>query len=125
MNTTLASPLAKPKGKSRIFAIVGVYVFFAFCQFAIADVKLPSIFADHMVLQQGATVPIWGWASPGESVTVDFAGQAQTATADGGGRWKTALDKLAPGDPQTLRIAGKNTIVIRDVLVGEIGRAHV
>ncbi|SVC21850.1 uncharacterized protein METZ01_LOCUS274704, partial [marine metagenome] len=43
-----------------------------------AEVKLPSVFGDHMVLQQGQRLPIWGWAEPGESVTVSVAGQSHT-----------------------------------------------
>ena len=46
-----------------------------------ADVKLPAIFSDHMVLQRGAVAPVWGWADTGEKVTVQFAGQSKTATA--------------------------------------------
>lgn len=48
---------------------------------AFADVKLPAIFSEHMVLQRDATVPVWGWADPGETVTVSLAGQTQTVIA--------------------------------------------
>ena len=47
-----------------------------------ADVRLPALFSDHMVLQRDVIVPVWGWAEPGEAVTVSIAGQTKTATAD-------------------------------------------
>lgn len=56
-----------------------------------AGVRLPSIFADHMVLQRDAAVPVWGWAEPGEKVTVEFAGQKKTTAADAAGKWKLAV----------------------------------
>jgi sialate O-acetylesterase len=73
-----------------------------------------------MVLQQNQAVPIWGWAEPGESVTVSVAGQTKTAVADAQGNWSTALSPLKPGDPLTLTITGKNKITIQDVVVGEV-----
>lgn len=89
--------------------------------FAIAEVKLPSILGDNMVLQQGQPVPIWGKADPGEKVTVRFMGQTKQATAGQDGAWRVDLDPLkATGKPQTLTIAGENTIELDNVLVGEV-----
>ena len=86
-----------------------------------ADVKPAALFSDHMVLQQGVRVPVWGWAEPGERVTVSIAGQTQTATAGKDRTWMVRLDKLAvSADPIEMTIAGKNTIKIADVLVGEV-----
>ena len=85
-----------------------------------ADVKLPAIFSDHAVLQRDARVPVWGAADPGEKVTVEFAGQSQSAVTGTDGKWRIALTNLKTGEPQTLTIKGKNTIVIQDVLVGEV-----
>jgi len=86
-----------------------------------AEVKLPSIFNNHMVLQQGMAVPVWGWADAGEKVSVSFAGQTKTATADDSGRWQVKLDALkANAKGQTLSIAGKNKIELTDVLIGEV-----
>ncbi len=89
---------------------------------ALADVKLGSPFGDHMVLQQGVPVPVWGWADPGERVTVSIAGQKQTATADPGGKWMVRLAKLESGGPLEMTVtgAGANSIAIKDVLVGEV-----
>lgn len=85
-----------------------------------AEVKLPAIISDHMVLQRDVPVPIWGWASPGEEVAVTFAGQTKTATTDATGRWSIKLDKLSAVGPQTLTAKGANTVTVNDVLVGEV-----
>ncbi|RBP40480.1 BNR repeat protein [Roseimicrobium gellanilyticum] len=85
-----------------------------------ANVKLNSLFSDHAVLQSGVPVPVWGKADPGEEVTVTIAGQSATAKADEAGKWKVTLEKLsATKDPQTLIAKGKNTITVKDILVGE------
>jgi sialate O-acetylesterase len=86
-----------------------------------ADVKLPAVISDHMVMQSGVEVPIWGWAEPGEEVAVTFAGQTKTTKADGGGKWAVKLDKLKSGaEAQSLTAKGKNTISVADVLIGEV-----
>ena len=85
-----------------------------------ADVKLPALFSDHMVLQRDMAAPVWGTAAPGEEVTVSIAGQTKTATADAQGKWMVKLDKLKAGDALTLTVKGKNSITINDVLVGEV-----
>ena len=83
-----------------------------------AEVKLSKVFTPHMVLQRGMQVPVWGTASPGEKVTVSFAGQTKTATADDKGAWKVKLDELkADATPQVLTIGDKK---IDDVLVGDV-----
>jgi len=73
-----------------------------------------------MVLQQGLPVPIWGWADPGEEVTVTFADQTKEATADADGKWMVKLNPLTVGGPHQMTIAAKNTIVLEDILVGEV-----
>lgn len=83
-----------------------------------AEIKLPAIFADHMVLQRDAAVPVWGTATLGEIVTVEFAGQKKTATADSNGKWLVKLDPLKESaEPRELKVG---SIVIHDVLVGEV-----
>ena len=86
---------------------------------ASADVKLHGLFSDHMVLQRNATVPIWGWADEGESVTVEFRGAKTTAVAKNG-KWTIRLKKLSAGGPDDLKVTGKNSITLKDVLVGEV-----
>ena len=88
---------------------------------ALANVKLPAVLSDNMVLQQDIKVPIWGTADPGEEVTVSFAGQHVAAKADAQGKWTAYLEPLtAKGDGADLTIAGKNTITLKNVLVGEV-----
>ena len=83
-----------------------------------AEVKLSKVFTPHMVLQRGMAVPVWGTAAPGEKVTVDFAGQSKTATADDKGTWSVKLDALrASAEPRTLMIGSQK---IDDVLVGDV-----
>ena len=86
-----------------------------------ADVRLPRIFTDHMVLQREIPVCVWGWAEPGENVTVQFGSQTVTATTDRQGAWKVKLAAMkANARPQELTIKGKNTITIVNVLVGDV-----
>ena len=89
--------------------------------FARADVKLPGIIGDHMVLQRDQKVPIWGWADPGEEVTVTTLGEAAKATADKDGKWQVLVGGLKASDkPIEMTVAGKNTITVKDILVGDV-----
>jgi sialate O-acetylesterase len=85
-----------------------------------AEVKLPGVFGDHMVLQRDVAVPVWGWAEPGGEVTVTLAGQSQTAAADKDGKWSLRLNRMPAGGPYTLKVRGSSTLELGDVLVGEV-----
>lgn len=86
-----------------------------------AEVKLPDVIGSSMVLQQKQTIPVWGWAEAGEAVTVTFGQQKKTVVTDAGGKWRVNLSPLkAAFTPQTMTIAGKNTIELKDILVGEV-----
>jgi sialate O-acetylesterase len=87
---------------------------------ALADVTVPAIFSSHMVLQRELADRVWGWAEPGEEITVTIAGQSKTTKADANGAWSVTLDPMPAGGPHTLKIAGKNTLTFDDVLVGEV-----
>ncbi|HZZ75700.1 MAG TPA: sialate O-acetylesterase, partial [Puia sp.] len=84
------------------------------------QIKLPGFFGDHMVIQRNQNVPVWGWSSPNEKVTINFNRQQKQATADNYGKWRITLDPEPAGGPFELDIRGKNSIVIHDVLVGEV-----
>jgi len=85
-----------------------------------ADVRLPALFTDHMVLQQRKPITVWGWADPGERVTVTLNGKTRRTTARGG-EWQVRLPaQKASTEPTTLVVQGDNRIEIRDVLVGEV-----
>jgi sialate O-acetylesterase len=86
-----------------------------------AGVVLPAIFGDHMVLQQGKTLPVWGTANAGEKVTVTIGADSASATAGADGAWRVELKPLAGSSTgRTLTVAGTNTITFQDVLVGEV-----
>ncbi|MFO0921998.1 MAG: sialate O-acetylesterase [Pirellulales bacterium] len=85
-----------------------------------ADVTLPNIFTDHMVLQQGQKNKVWGKAEANEAVTVTIGSQSHKTTAGSDGMWHVMLDPLTVGGPLELTVAGKNQIKITDVLVGEV-----
>jgi len=85
-----------------------------------AEVKLPKIFADHMVLQRGQEIPIWGSADPRERIEVTFKDKTYTTRADKAGKWKLKMAPSEAGGPFVLTIKGKNTITVQDVLVGDV-----
>ncbi len=86
-----------------------------------ADVKLPAIFSDHMVLQADKGAAVWGWATPAEKVTVAIAGQRKSTEAGPDGKWSLRLDPLKPtAKALTITARGKNTVTINDVLIGEV-----
>lgn len=98
---------------------------FFICQ-AYADVRLPKIFNEHMVLQRHKPIPVWGWADAGEKVTVELAGSGisgkiKTIKAGRDGKWILRLDAEKEGGPYKLIVKGKkNTITLDDVLIGEV-----
>jgi len=87
-----------------------------------AETRMPAIFSDNMVLQQGIEAPVWGWAEPGRKITVTFAGQTRQAVADDKGNWKVAIGPLAASSqPGELVVsAGDDTLKFSNVLVGEV-----
>ena len=94
-------------------------IFIAHLSFA--QVRLPKIFGDNMVLQRSKGINVWGWASPKEKVTVKFHSQSKQATTGKDGKWKVALDPEAAGGPFDLTISGKtNSVNFKNVLVGEV-----
>ena len=115
----------KERFKMRIRVVVSVLasVFAVFAAYAVpvcAEVKLPDVFSDNMVLQRGQQVPVWGTADPGEKVKVVFNGQSVSATAGKDNRWMVKLGKMTAGGPFEMTVSGKNTITFRNVLIGEV-----
>jgi len=88
-----------------------------------AVIKLPAIFSHGMVLQQKSSVNLWGWADPGEKILIASSwanSKSITTTADASGKWKTQLQTPGAGGPYTITFKGKNSIEIKDVLLGEV-----
>lgn len=87
---------------------------------ASADVRLPGIISDHMLLQRDMPVRVFGKAEPGEAVAVAFRGQTAETAADALGRWEVWLNPLTPGPAADLIVRATNTITVADVLVGDV-----
>src|SRR5687767_7937578 len=87
---------------------------------ASAEVQLPGIISDHMLLQRDVPARIFGKAEPGEAVSVAFRGQTAQTVADLLGRWEVWLKPLAPGPGADMTIRGANVITVTDVLVGDV-----
>ena len=83
-------------------------------------VRLPAIFSDHMVIQDGRPVKVWGWASPGESIEIEFAGQKLRLRANNAGKWKAEFKPVKGRGPHQMVFTGRNRLTIQDILVGEV-----
>ena len=97
-----------------------ISLFSIFSCVALADITLPKIFGDNMVLQRSKPINIWGWAAPGEKVTAQFNKQQKTVVTDPSGKWQLLLQPENAGGPYQLTIKGKNTISLQNILVGEV-----
>lgn len=104
----------------RIRIIFLLWIFSFSVRLSPAQVVLPRLVSDGMVLQQGEPVDIWGWAEVGEPVRVDFMNQSFRTVADENGEWKIILPEMKAGGPYQMIIEGKNTIEINDILIGEV-----
>lgn len=85
-----------------------------------AEISLPKLFTDHAVLQRDVPVPVWGWGAPGEAVTLTMAGQILKTKADQNGNWKLLLAPHPAGGPFDMTVKGKNSLVLKDLLYGEV-----
>ena len=105
--------------KKSAFLSLSVFLVCTFNLFS--QVTLPKILGHNMVLQQQKDVAIWGTASPGEKISVDFAEQNKTTFADNSGKWSVKLKPMkASFTPREMIIKGKNTIVLKNILIGEV-----
>ena len=85
-----------------------------------ADVKPHALFADNMVLQRNFATPIWGTASPNQSITLTIAGQTKQATAGADGKWMIKLDPVKEGGPYELTVSGPTSITYKNILFGDV-----
>ena len=87
-----------------------------------ADVKLPAVISDNMVLQRNTTAPIWGWAEPGEEIKIktSWLSPDKYVKADKDGKWKVGISTPKAPGPHTISITGNNEIVLKHVLAGEV-----
>lgn len=86
-----------------------------------AELRLPEVMSDHMVLQREKPLPLWGWAEPGQSVSASINGQSATAVAGESGKWVLELGEMSAGGPYELTVtAGEESKILTDVMVGEV-----
>ena len=85
-----------------------------------AEVKLPAVFSDNMVLQRDIDVPVWGWADAGEKVVVTFNGQTKDTVAGENGKWFLKLSPMQAGGPFEMTVAGSNKIEFKNVMLGDV-----
>ena len=105
----------------RVASLVGWVVWILWGSQAVADIRLPKIFSDQMVLQRGESFAIWGTADPNEMLTIQIADRVATATADSTGAWRTRLEPPIGTGPFELTIRGAQTkVVFQQVVVGEV-----
>jgi sialate O-acetylesterase len=105
----------------RLFCLFfALWVVLLFTGQASAKVRLPQLVGDSMVLQRDMPLALWGWADKGEKVTVQFLKQSVSTKAGNDGKWHLTLAPVAAGGPYALTVKGSNTIVLRDVLVGDV-----
>lgn len=94
------------------------------CPFASPDaysqISLPKLISDGMVLQRDTELRIWGWASPGEKVSVRFKRRSFTTKADNEGNWQLMLPKQPAGGPYAMELTGSNQLIIQDILIGDV-----
>jgi sialate O-acetylesterase len=100
------------------------FLFFLSCSFfsilARADVRLPSLLADHMVAQRGLPVHVYGMAAPGENISVTFRGETHSTASDSLGRWSLYMSPGEAGGPFQMIVKATNTIQLNDILVGDV-----
>jgi sialate O-acetylesterase len=111
----------------RLLCLLGIVLFVCLgigSRSSSAEIRLPKMLSDHLVLQRQAPIHIWGWASPGERVTVKFHGQMRVGEADAYGEWSVWLEPEQAGGPYILTIAGiasaDQPVSVSDVLVGDV-----
>ncbi len=108
------------KRRSYKYLIMGIS--FLAVSFSVkAQIRLPKIIGSNMVLQREKPLPIWGWASAGEKITVQFLDQEKFAVANDSGYWRVELSPVkASFKPEQMTIKGRNTITLTNILVGEV-----
>src|ERR1039458_1292004 len=90
------------------------------CTSAFAQVKLPKLISDGMVLQRDSPVKIWGWAASNEPVALRFLDSTYTTTANADGGWFITLPGMKAGGPYQMEINASNVVVVNDIMIGEV-----
>ncbi|RYY15834.1 MAG: sialate O-acetylesterase, partial [Chitinophagaceae bacterium] len=107
---------------SRIFLFCLLCSITAMPASTLANIRLPSVLADNMVLQRNSESQLWGWSNPAEKIfiTLSWNGKTDSVTASGDARWSIKISTPAAGGPYTITLKGQNTIVLKNILIGEV-----
>ena len=106
--------------KTKIYLHYSTLLAILFAYPLTAQVKLPRLISDGMVLQRDTELKIWGWAAPGEYVTIEFSGNQYSTTADSAGEWIVMLPPMQAGGPHTMTLTASNELTVSDILVGDV-----
>lgn len=93
---------------------------FALPSLVTAQIRLPKLISNGMVLQRDAKLTVWGWAKPGEKVTVSFKNKTYKAVTDAAGKWQVTLPPMPAGGPFTMDLAGSSRVTLKDILIGDV-----
>ncbi|HWA33238.1 MAG TPA: sialate O-acetylesterase, partial [Cyclobacteriaceae bacterium] len=88
--------------------------------FAVADISLPRLISDGMVLQRDTKINVWGWAAAGEKISIRINAKSYRTVATADGNWRTSIGPFKAGGPFTMEITGRNSITLHDILVGDV-----
>ena len=100
--------------------IIVAILFAIGCVFTQAQVRLPALVRDSMILQRDAAVKIWGWAAVGEKIHIKFNGKKYSASTGANGRWQVTMQPMKAGGPYTMTISASNQLLIKDILIGDV-----
>ena len=107
---------------NKLISTISILLFLAFFNAfnLAAKVSLPSIVSDGMVLQRQQELKVWGWAEPGEKVSIKFLKNKYSTITGADGKWNVQLKSLEAGGPYTMKINGDNEIVLNNILIGDV-----
>ena len=106
--------------KLRPLCLILFFAILLFYSTSFAEVRLPRVISDGMVMQRDAKVNVWGWAAANEKVTVRFHDKVYTTTADAKGNWSITLPVMKAGGPYTMKVEGSNIIEVKNIMIGDV-----
>jgi sialate O-acetylesterase len=105
---------------SKKHSLIFCYLFFLLSVLK-AEIRLPAIFSENMVLQRDVPIKIWGWADNNEEIEVHFINQVKKVKANKRGEWSLQLDPMPYGGPYLMHIKGRDSnITLKNILIGEV-----
>lgn len=99
---------------------IAVLSFLLLCFNSFAEIRLPRLIRDSMVMQRDTRLKVWGWATAGEKVKITFNKKSFSTTTDASGKWKMELPAMKAGGPYTMKIDGSNHITLKEILIGDV-----